>query len=336
MDIVKNISVLLMLVLLPPALQAEGPIKVRTSLLSEVATYPLRNAPATVVSLNATGIAAEIPAKIIALDARVGDIVEKDQELVRLKCIDYELEREGAKARLESLDARIDLAKRRLERTRKLTMKQSVSEELLDERESDLAVLSADRLAARATYNLSRVHVATCVIKSPFRALVTERTSSVGNYADVGKPLVRILDIEQLEISAQVYARDAEQLKGADDLVFRHDDLAYPVKLRAILPSINSETRNQEVRLLFQNGPALPGAAGKLSWRDKRPHVPGNLIVERNGNLGVFLFENNRARFVALPEAQAGRASPTDIPVSSTLVSVGHFGLNDGDAVVRE
>ena len=336
MDIRKHLGLCLLLALSHSVALAQDAVKVGTSLLSEVATYPLRSAPATVVSLNATGIAAEIPAKIIALDVRVGDIVEKDQELVRLKCIDYELELEGAKARLQSLDARIDLAQRRLERTRKLTMKQSVSEELLDERESDLAVLSADRIAARATYNLSRVHVATCVIKSPFRALVTERTSSVGNYAEVGKPLVRILDIEQLEISAQVYARDAEQLKSADDLEFRHDDLGYPVKLRAILPSINSETRNQEVRLLFQNGPALPGAAGKLRWRDKRPHVPGNLIVERNGSLGVFVFENNRARFVALPAAQAGRASPTDISVSSTLISVGHFGLNDGDAVVRE
>jgi multidrug efflux pump subunit AcrA (membrane-fusion protein) len=113
---------LLLVLAIPQALAADA-IKVNIAPFSEIATYPLRSAPATVVSLNATGIAAEIPAKIIEFKPRVGDIVEKDQELVRLKCIDYEIEQQGAKARLESLDARIELAKRRLERTRKLTMK---------------------------------------------------------------------------------------------------------------------------------------------------------------------------------------------------------------------
>ena len=326
---------LLLVLAIPQALAADA-IKVNIAPFSEIATYPLRSAPATVVSLNATGIAAEIPAKIIEFKPRVGDIVEKDQELVRLKCIDYEIEQQGAKARLESLDARIELAKRRLERTRKLTMKQSVSEELLDERESDLAVLTADKLAARASYNLSRVHVATCVIKSPFRALVTERTSALGNYAEIGKPLLRILDIDHLEVSAQVNSNDVEQLKLVSGLKFSHGGDTYPVDVRSILPTINSETRNREVRLVFQNGPALPGAAGKLTWRDQRAHVPGNLIVQRDGQLGVFLFENNQARFMALPEAQAGRASPSEIPLTANLITVGHFGLNDGDAVLSE
>ncbi len=336
MNIFRNTGLALLLALAVPQTQAADAVKVNIAPFSEIATYPLRSAPATVVSLNATAIAAEIPAKIVKFNARVGDIVEKDQELVSLKCIDFEIEQEGARARLESLDARIELAKRRLQRTKKLTMKQSVSEELLDERESDLAVLTADRLAARASYNLSRVHVATCVIKSPFRALVTERTSALGNYAEVGKPLLRILDIEDLEVSAQVNSNDVEQMKLVNDLKFSHGGDAYPVNVRSILPSINSETRNREVRLLFENGPALPGAAGKLIWRDQRAHVPGNLIVQRDGHLGVFLFENGRARFVALPEAQAGRASPSEIPLSAKLITVGHFGLNDNDAVLSE
>ena len=315
-------------------LVAEEAIPVKTAALSELAIYPQRTAPATVVSLNTTWVAAEIPAKIVVLDARVGDIVEKDQVLVKLKCIDYEIEQDGAEARLNSLTARIELAKRRLERTRKLTMKQSVSEELLDERESDLTVLQADRRSAQASLNLAKVHVATCTIKSPFRALVIERTSSIGNYAEVGRTLVKILDLEQLEISAQVNAQDVYQLETSEQLMFQHDDKLYPVNLRAILPSINSETRNSEVRLLFQNGPALPGASGKLVWKEKRAHIPGNLIVKREGQLGVFLFDKGSAKFVALPDAQAGRASPVDLSLDLTIITEGHFAVNNNDSVV--
>lgn len=305
-----------------------------TAALADIAVYPQRSAPATVVSLNATAVSAEIPAKIQALNVRVGDIVEKGEVLVSLKCVDYELAETEAAAGLKALEARIELAKRRLARTRQLTMKQSVSEELLDERESDLAVLLADRAAARASLAMAKEKVANCEIESPFRALVTERSSSVGNYAEVGKPLVRILDVDQLEISAQVNDGDVAQLRDVTQLNLQHEGNSYPVELRAILPSINSETRNREVRLLFQNGPALPGAAGKLIWRDTRPHLPGNLIVRRDGGLGAFVVKNQRARFIALPGAQAGRASPVMLELDTEVITVGQFSLNDNDAVV--
>ena len=315
-------------------LAAQESASVETATLSSIAIYPQRSAPARVISLNASNIAAEIPARIVSIDVRVGDIVEKDQVLVELRCIDYKLEQAGAEARVKSFDSRIELAQRRLERTRKLTMKQSVSEELLDERESALAVLLSDRVAATASLNLTRARVANCSIKSPFPALVTERTSAVGNYAEVGRTLVKILDIEQLEISAQVYALDIGQLESARQLSFEHDDSSYPVELRSILPSINAETRNREVRLLFQNGSALTGASGKLVWKEQRPHIPGNLIVRRHGELGVFIYENGNARFNVLPSAQSGRASPLDLPLSTIIITEGHYSLNDNDSVV--
>lgn len=315
-------------------LSAEDAVNVEVTPLSELALYPQRSSPASVVSLNDSGIAAEIAAKINSIAVRVGDIVEKDQILVELDCTDYALARDQADAQLKALGARIELAKRRLERTRTLTKKQSVSEELLDERESDLAVLLADRAASRAGVKLASARVSDCVIKSPFRALVTKRISAEGSYADIGKPLVQVLDIDQLEISAQVYAQDVGQLKTTNNLFFEHDGNEYPVNLRTILPSINSETRNSEIRLLFQNGPALPGAAGKLVWREVRPHIPGNLIVRRDGELGVFVLENSKAKFRVLASAQAGRASPIDFPIDTLLITEGHFSLNDDDIVV--
>lgn len=336
MQYFRSLLFLFGLSLFSSSLSADEPQRVESARLAEIAVYPLRNAPATVVSLNATGVASEIPAKIIELDARVGDIVDKGKVLVRLKCIDFELVQKEGEARLRALAARIDLAKRRLERTRKLTMKQSVSEELLDERESDLAVLQADRVAAQALLNQARERVSNCIIKSPFRALVTERTSSVGNYAEVGKTLVRILDIDQLEISAQVNAGDVQQFEHVAELFFEHEGQNYQVKLRAILPSINSETRNREVRLLFQNGPALPGAAGKLNWRETRPHVPGNLIVKRDGVLGIFVLENDKVRFVEVPGAQSGRASPVDLDGDAKIITVGQYALTDNETVVSQ
>ncbi len=316
------------------AVHGQEAMSVRVAPLAEVAAYPTRTAPATVLSLNDTGIAAEIPAKIEALPVNVGDIVEQGALLVALDCRDYQLALQQARARMDSLQARVALAERRLQRSRRLVAQQSVSEDIFDEREADLSVLLADKRAATATLEQQRLHVEHCRLYSPFRALVTERIGSVGHYAEVGRPLVQVLDLDKLEVSAQVFAQDAALLEQAKTLGFEHDDSIYPLNLRAILPAINSDTRNQEVRLLFKDGPALVGAAGKLLWRESVPYVPGKLIIRRQGRLGFFIARDNRAEFIALDSDQAGRASPTQLPLDTLIVTDGYFGLQDGDRLI--
>ncbi len=315
---------------------AQDKITVNTANIADVAIYPVRSAPATTISLNDSTISARIAAQVDELPIRVGDIVEKDSVLAKLDCSDYKLASSESKARLDGLKAQIELAKRRLERTKKLTLKKSVSEEILDERESDLAILNTDYRAAMSKVRMAKLNESRCIVKSPFRALINERSSAVGQYANTGTALVKIMDIEQLEISAQVFNRDSEQISLSDELFFEHAGTRYPVSLRTVIPAINSETRNREVRLLFTNDPALPGAAGKLIWRDKRAHIPGEYLVRRDNVLGVFTIENEIARFMPVPSAETGRASPTSLSIEMPIVVEGHFSLKEGDAVTVE
>jgi len=308
-------------------------INVNTAPLSDIAIYPERSAPATVISLNESIISARITAQVQELPVRVGDIIEAGSTLAILDCSDYKLASRESRSRIEALNAQIELAIRRLERTKTLTLKQSVSEELLDERESALAVLRADLRGAKADLEMARINESRCIVKSPFRALIVERTSAVGQFTNVGTALVKIMDIEQLEVSAQAFTQDTDQITNSSELFFEHAGKEYPVELRTVMPAIKTETRNREIRLLFKTKPALPGAAGKLLWRDTRAHIPGEFLVNRNGELGVFSIEDNVAHFILIPSAQAGRASPTTLPVNTPLVIEGHFSLKEADNV---
>lgn len=327
------VNITLFFLLIPVVVFAQDKIKVSTANIADIAIYPERSAPAKIVSLNDSTVSARIAAQVDELPIRVGDIVEKDSVLARLDCVDYKLATRESNAKLDGLMAQIKLAERRLERTKKLTLKKSVSEEILDERESDLAVLNTEHRAAVAQDRMARLNESRCIVKSPFRALINERVSAVGEYANTGTALIKIIDIEQLEISAQVFSRDTEQIRLADELFFEHADIRYPISLRTIVPAINTETRNREVRLLFINGPALPGAAGKLIWRDKRAHVPGEYLVRRDGKLGVFSIKNDVAQFMPIPSAETGRASPTTLPLETPIVIEGQFSLKKNDAV---
>ncbi len=323
-----SISIITVIFLSGNAYAAEK-VTVKTARVSEVAIYPERSAPATVVSLNESVISARIATRVDELSVRVGDIVEKGGDLARLDCSDYDLAYRESVAKLEVLQTRRELAKRRLERTRQLIIKQSVAEEILDERKSDYAVLGSELKGIQTEIKIKKLDQSRCTVTSPFRALVIERASAVGEFVNVGTALVKIIDIDNTEISAQVLSRDAAQLSETNTLFFEHNGVRYPVKLRSILSIINVETRNRESRLIFIKSHALPGATGKLIWRDKRAHIPGDLFVRRHGELGVFTVEGNVARFNSIPGAQAGRASATALADDVRVVIEGHYSLTE-------
>ena len=108
----KRIVSLLMFLLCCSAL-AEDNVRVKTAALADIAIYPLRSAPATVISLNDTVVSAQIAAKIEQIPVRVGDVVDAGSLLVSVDCDDYILARRQAQARLEALAARIELARHR-------------------------------------------------------------------------------------------------------------------------------------------------------------------------------------------------------------------------------
>jgi RND family efflux transporter MFP subunit len=319
--------------LISTSVLADEIITVNMATIGDVAIYPERSAPATVISLNESTISARIAAQVEELPVRVGDIVETGSLLAKLDCSDYKLASRESRAKIEALKAQIELAKRRVERSKKLTLKQSISEEILDERESELAVLNADIRGAKADLEMASINESRCIVTSPYRALIVERTSAIGQFTNVGTALVKIMDIEQLELSAQAFTQDTQQITDSKELIFEHAGKRYPVELRTVVPAINTETRNREVRLLFKNDPALVGAAGKLIWRDTRAHIPGEFLVRRYGELGVFSIKDDLAHFISIPSAQAGRASPTTLPINTPLVIEGHFSLKEADNV---
>ncbi|MCC7410042.1 MAG: efflux RND transporter periplasmic adaptor subunit [Gammaproteobacteria bacterium] len=306
---------------------------VRTATLAEIGYRPQRLAPATVVSLNETTVSAQIAARVETIDVRVGDVVAAGDVIARLDCRDARLASGEAEAHIGALDARIELARRQLDRAERLTRSQTVAEEILDTRAAELDALRADRRAAVATLDIRRLATSRCEVRSPFRALVLERVAAVGQYATVGTGLVRALDLDTIEISAQVPVDDTRSLAASTAPAFEFDSRRFPLRLRTVLPAVLTATRTQEVRLELSADEALPGAAGKLVWTDARLHVPADVVVRRGARLGVFVVDAGRARFVAVTGAEAGRPTALDLPADTVLVVEGQHAMEDGAAL---
>ena len=312
------------------ASQAAEVARVRTATFGEIALHPRLAAPATVISDSEVEIGAEIAARIVELEPRVGQIVPRGEVIARLDCRDVEIDKRAAMAERDVLIAQRELAERRLVRARELEARRSLAVEVLDEREAEREVLDARIEGAETQIARSEVAIERCVITSPFDALLRSRLAGVGQYVAVGDPIARVVDVGELELSAQIDADDMARLNAASELVFESNGRRYAVRVRRAVAALDPLTRSREVRLEFSGEVPLLGSAGELVWNDGQAHLPGRLLVKRGQQLGAFLAIDGRARFHALPEAEAGRASAADLPPERVVVVEGHYGLEDG------
>jgi len=328
------IPLLLTLALLPVPLRAAGDATLITQeALSRLIFYPLYSAPATTLSLNDSRISSEIPGLIQALPVRVGDPVEKGQRLAALDCRSNQILQRQASAALEAAQARLTLAQHQLKRSRSLVKERNIPLETVNQREADLNTSKADQAASQAALEKARLDVQRCNIRAPFTGIITERLAGEGEWTTPGQPLLRLLDTQRLEVSAQVPLDRAAALQETGDLWLMASGKRYPLSLRHLLPAIDPRGRYREARFEFNHQRTLPGSSGRLSWRAIRPHLPADIPVRRNGVLGVFLNQGGSARFRPLPEALEGQPAAIDLADDSQIILQGRWGLQDGDPV---
>lgn len=288
-------------------------------------------APATVVSANRAVIASEVPALIESIAADVGASVRKGDLLIRLDASDANLALATAKAVLLAQEAQIEQAKQRLRKAEELLGKSFVSDDELIARQTDLAVLEANRQAQRVAIQQAELTLARTRISSPFDATVVERQGQVGSYAMPGTPLLTIVQTDRREVDAEIDPRSSAGIAGAPNLRFVSQGRTWPVAMSRLSDVIETSTRKVRGRFSFVGPAANVGASGELVWSEASGLVPVSLIVQRGSEFGIFIAADNVARFVAIPDAQEGRPAVVDLPADTRVVWRGHVRLQDGD-----
>ncbi|RPH62465.1 MAG: efflux RND transporter periplasmic adaptor subunit, partial [Burkholderiales bacterium] len=283
---------------------------------------------------NESRIAAQVSAAIATIEARVGERVRRGAVLARLDDADFRLALERAQAQRDALAARLRLAETQLERARELQARGFFSPEALSQRDAEVASLRAELRALDAQIAGARRDLVRTLIRAPFDAVVRERNAQLGELAAPGSVLFVLTDAGAPEVSAAVPADDAPRLSDAASIEFESGGRRHPLRLERVSPVIDPASRTQEARLSFAGAPLPAGAAGRLLWRDPRPHLPATLMVRRDRMLGIFVVEGERARFVPVPDAQEGRPAPAALAPGAQVVVAGQSGLQDRDAVV--
>lgn len=308
-------------------------VVVRVQPLAEITTAQRQFAPATVTAANRATVAARLAANIDAVNVEVGQRVEKGQVLARLDSRDFELALQQAKAQLASTEAQIEQARLRLKRANELSGNQYISADDLLARETDVSVLLANRTANNVAIRVAENDVSKTRVTAPFDAVVVARFAQVGSYVTPATPMFELVQLNAPEVEARVASDLIAGIESGYRIRFERNEQSWPLAILRVSPVVMTESGAQLVRLGFTEDSAPVGSSGRVSWRIAGGLVPADMLVQRGQKLGVFIVENNRARFHPIDGAQEGRPAATRLAPDTPIVTLGRFKLQDGQSL---
>lgn len=313
---------------------ADG-IPVQAQRIDSLLVTQVLRAPATVISGNRAEIKSQVAALIDAVIKDVGAPVSHGEVLLRLDDSNAKLALAQAEASLAAIEAQLSESKLRVANAEDLLKKNFISAEELIARRANFAVLEANKLGQEVAVRVAGLELKRTVIRAPFDGVILDRQAQVGSYAQPGTPLLTVVQTAGREINVELDPRYANSIAGNADLYFDSQGQRWPVRLLRMSSIIDTSSRVVTARMGFigntDDGGAPIGSSGELIWNESSGLIPVNLIVQRGLSLGVFVAENNVARFIAIPDAQEGRPATMKLPADTLIVSRGHTRLQDGD-----
>lgn len=303
--------------------------------LGEIAAPAGGSAAADVLARNDSVLTSEVAARVARIGADAGARVRRGELLVELDPTDYRLALSQATAQASAAQARATQAQARLVRARQLNADRYVSDDELAALEAETAGALAEARVRQAGRAVAERELAKTRIVAPFDGVVLERIAQVGAAVAPGSPLLRIVDAAVPEVEVRLPPQQAAVLERLGAATLDVDGRAWSLRLLRMADAVDATSRTRIARLAFEGDDAPPpGSNGTLRWQqDARWRVPADLLVNRDGGLGIFVVEDGRARHVALPGAQPGRGGETDLPAEARIVTEGHQALQDGQAV---
>jgi RND family efflux transporter MFP subunit len=280
--------------------------------------------------------------RVAKVNVDVGDRVKKGQELVRLSAGLLEAEVASKEAVLKQREAELVNAQASLKRGQSLAVMEALSKSDLDQLESTAQAAAAQVQSAKADLEASQLKLKYTHVTAPDDGVITSRTVTLGQVAQAGAELLRLLRQDRVEWRGQVpEALLSELQRGQTVSISTTDGSQYEGKIRIVAPTVADQTRTGLVYVDLPVDPRLrPGmfARGKIQiGQGPGLTLPLESVVSNDGYTYAFVLRPDRT--VERRRIQTGAVLGPAIEVTDGLsagelvVDKGAGFLKDGDLV---
>jgi membrane fusion protein (multidrug efflux system) len=265
-------------------------------------------------------ISSEEGGLILSILKNKGDRVGAGQIVVRLK-------KDVEGATYDQLVAQYELAKLNFEKQQQLYD---------DNATTEIAYLTAkwQLEAAAKGLDVVKTHISKGFIRSPISGVVEDKFMNKGEMSAPGVPILSIVDVSRVKISAGIPEKYVEQITKGQDVKITVDVLPgeeFSGKISYIAPSLSQGSRTFEIEIVISNrgGVLKPEMSANIELArredDNAIAIPQEYIVDYGDEKYVFVYDNGIAKKMDL---QLGGRNENLVLVKK--------GLKEGDKLIIE
>lgn len=321
--------------------QPSGPPKamVEIAQAESLVMAPHTVLPGTVVSLRDATVASEASGKVLSV-ALVGDIVEVGDSIAELDPQNAKQLVAQRKAELARLKSLLAYHTNFFDRVGEADNALGVSEIGIAELRSNRDTAAADVAKAKAALTSAETDLARTSIVAPFSGRVVSQSIQPGEFAQVGSPIVRLVDTTDLEVSARVPAALVQPIASGELLEISGMGKTIHAPMRALVPVGDSISRTMELRVSLKDSDLLVGSPVRVSLPSAPAKsvvaLPRDAVILRTNSQYVFVVEEGKAskRDVTLGYAEGDLIEVMgDVSAQDTVIIRGGERLRDGQGV---
>lgn len=305
--------------------QTVAVVKAKEGTLDELVRGPARVQARVPVTLSA-----RVTAAVIAIEADSGDRVRRDQVLVRLDDRDLMARVASAAAALARARADLALAESNERRDREVFENGYISAAAMDATVMLRRVKAAETSAVAQELKLAEAQASYANLRAPMAGVVVARLAEPGDTVAPGAPILRLVDPATLQAVARIDETEAGRVQpGMPATIRLRSGGEVAGKVARIRMEADAAAREFEVEIAFDAPPArfAIDQEAEVAIRvgvARGPLIPASAVIHQDGQPGVLLVRDGRARF-----------QPVETGASGNGMVLVRKGLSADDAIVR-
>jgi RND family efflux transporter MFP subunit len=314
-------------------------VRVAEALATELA--PQADAPGSVVSVNDSLIAAATAGPILWV-ADVGSEVKEGDVIARIDPADAAQQRDEARADIRRLSSRASYLARLVERHEGLGEEGGESEAAIDQMRADRDEAQQNLERARVALRRAETALERTDVKAPFNGRIAAREIEIGEFANPGAPIARLVNIDELEVTARAPDTLLAAVHAGDDVKVSNGIETMTASVRAVVPVGDTVSRTLELRLVLPKADWHIGSAVQVSLQRNAPKkvvaVHRDAVILRADRVSVFVIgEDDTAKQI---DVELGAAEGDlievvgEVKAGDPVVIRGGERLRDGQKVV--
>ncbi len=251
---------------------------------------PVAQYSGDVISENDARLSSEINGRLDWI-AEVGTHLNKGDVLAKLDDVFLQQQLREEQAIIASEQAKFNLHDKQVARYESLIKKNNVAADMLDQAISERAVSKNSVLAAQARLAQIQEYIDRSTLRAPFNGVISERFSQAGEWVQEGTELIRLIDIEQPEITVRVPQNIYPLVSLGDQVKIINSAETFNATIDTIVPVGTTTARLFELRLIPDYA-APPGTLVRAVIPTAQPRrvvsVHRDALVIRHDSLTVF------------------------------------------------